>query len=81
MQRKIMLHLSDPTYKIKAIKFIDLYTGKTGFMMKGFRVKMWILRVLEVGQKWKSRVILGNKACTRKATAGRKNNTHACRKT
>jgi hypothetical protein len=29
--------------------------------------------------KWKRKMILGKKACTRKVTTGRKNNTHACR--
>jgi hypothetical protein len=44
MQRKIMLHLSDPTYRIEAIKFIDLYARKTRFTMKGVGVKMGRLR-------------------------------------
>jgi hypothetical protein len=29
--------------------------------------------------KWKNKAFLGKKACMRKAIAGRKNNTHACR--
>jgi hypothetical protein len=37
--------------------------------------------LLEVGQmpKCKIKAFLGNKACTRKATAGRKHNMHTCK--
>jgi hypothetical protein len=37
--------------------------------------------MLEAGQrpKQKSKAFLGKKACTRKATAGRKHNTHTCK--
>jgi hypothetical protein len=39
--------------------------------------------MLVLGAYWKQakaerKVILGKKACTRKVTAGRKSNTHAC---
>jgi len=44
MEIKIILHLSDPTHRIGAIKFINLYTGKTRFTMKGVGLKMWRLR-------------------------------------
>jgi hypothetical protein len=40
MQRKIMLHLSDPTHKIESIKFIDLDMGKMRVTLKGFGLKM-----------------------------------------
>jgi hypothetical protein len=39
MQRKIILHLSDPTHGFGAIKFIDLNVGKMGVTMKGFGLK------------------------------------------
>jgi hypothetical protein len=39
MQRKIMLHLGDPAHGIKAIKFIDLNSGKTRATMKGVGLK------------------------------------------
>jgi hypothetical protein len=39
MQRKIMLHLGDAAHGIRAIKFIDLNSGKTGVMMKGVGMK------------------------------------------
>jgi hypothetical protein len=38
MQRKIMLHLSDPTHGIKAIKFIDLNSGED----EGHDERSWI---------------------------------------
>jgi hypothetical protein len=44
MQRKIILHLSDPTHGIGAIKFIDLNMGKTGVMMKEVGLKMQRMR-------------------------------------
>ena len=44
MQRKIMLHLSDPTCRIGAIKFIDLNMGKTGVTLKGVGLKMQRMR-------------------------------------
>jgi hypothetical protein len=31
------------------------------------------------GPKWKSKVVLGKKSCTRKVTAGRENNMRACK--
>jgi hypothetical protein len=40
MKRKINLHLSDPTRRIRAIKFINLYVGKARFTVKGFGLKM-----------------------------------------
>jgi hypothetical protein len=43
MQRKIMLHLSDPTRGIEAIKFIDLISRKTGVTMKGVGLKDHIM--------------------------------------
>jgi len=46
MQRKIMLHLSDPTCGIGAIKFIDLNLRKTGVTMKGVGLK--IQRIKEI---------------------------------
>jgi hypothetical protein len=39
MQREIMLHLSDPTCGVEAIKFIDLNSKKTRVMMKGVGLK------------------------------------------
>ena len=39
-----MLHLSDPTHEIGAIKFIDLKEGKMGVMMKGVGLKMQRMR-------------------------------------
>jgi hypothetical protein len=44
MQRKIMLHLSDPTHGIGAIKFIDLKSMKMMVMMKGVGVKIHRMR-------------------------------------
>jgi hypothetical protein len=44
MHRKIMLHLSDPTRRIGAIKFIDLDMGRTGVMLKGVGFKMERMR-------------------------------------
>ena len=39
-----MLHLSDPTHGIKAIKFIDLKAGKTRVTMKGVGLKIQRMR-------------------------------------
>jgi hypothetical protein len=39
MQRKIMLHLGNPTCGIRAIKFIELNSGKTRVTMKGVKMK------------------------------------------
>jgi hypothetical protein len=44
MQRKIMFHLSGPTCRIGAIKFIDLDVGKTRVMQKGVGLKMHRMR-------------------------------------
>jgi hypothetical protein len=44
MQRKIMIHLSDPTYGIEVIKFMDLKAGKRGITRKGFGLKMQRMR-------------------------------------
>jgi len=43
---------------------------------KDFHVRTLLL---EAGQSRKSRGFWGKKACMRKAIAGRKNNTHACK--
>jgi hypothetical protein len=53
MQRKIILYLSDPTHGIRAIKFINLNSRKTGVMIKGFGMKGHNMRGFNViEERW-----------------------------